>query len=118
MLEDLAHEWEVLRPDLPEGRDHAVDDAVREQPPLDARFPLHRPEIPLRVPASKRHPRDEVVEHEVVQNDDARPSSESFDDPRVRIGVVSHVVETDVADGGTTACRDLDVEAALQRRQQ
>ena len=53
------------------------------------------------------------MEDEVVQDNDARPSSESFDDPRVRIGVVPHVVETDVADGGTTARRDLDVEAPL-----
>ena len=54
----------------------------------------------MAVAAADRHPGDEVVEHELVQDDDARAPSERVDDPAVRVRVVADVVERDVRCGG------------------
>ena len=58
---------------------------------------------------------DEVVQHEVVQDDDPRRRLQRLDDPAVRVGVVADVVEGDVAAArGTPApLRDLDLDALV-----
>ena len=58
---------------------------------------------------AERQARDEVVEHEVVEDDDARTPAQPFEDPAVHLGVVADVVERDVA---ARACR----RAARRRR--
>jgi hypothetical protein len=118
VLENLADERKVLGSNLPERRYDPVDDTVRQQPPRHARVTLHRAQVTLRIAAPERHARDQVVEHEVVEDHDARPPSQRFDDPPVRIGVVAHVVEAHVADGSPPSRPDLDVEPALQSGQE
>ena len=51
----------------------------------------------MAVAAADRQPRDQVVEDEVVQDDDAWPLAQRIDDPAVRVGVVADVVEGEVA---------------------
>ena len=64
--------------------------------PGDAEVALHRVEVGAAVAAADRDPGDQVVEHELVQDDDARTVAERIDDPAVRLGVVADVVERDV----------------------
>ena len=70
-VEHVAGEREVLGPRRPERRHAAVDDAEREQPARQARLALHRVQVARDVLPRERHPRDEVVEHEVMEDDDA-----------------------------------------------
>ena len=95
-VEHLVAEREVLGPHLPQRRDATVDDAQSEQPARDARVAFHRVEVARVVLAPEREARDEVVEHEVVQHDDARLAAQLFDDPAVHLRVVADVVESDV----------------------
>ena len=69
---------------------------MREQTADDAVLALHRVEVAVAVAASDRHPRDEVVDDEVVEDDDTGPAAQGVDDPRVRLGVVPDVVQRDV----------------------
>ena len=70
-VEHGAREREPLRLRLPEERQEVVEDAEAEQPPGDAELALHRVEVAAAVAAADRHPGDQVVEHELVQDDDA-----------------------------------------------
>jgi hypothetical protein len=94
---------------------------MREQASDDAVLALHRVEVAVPVPPADCHAGDEVVEHEVVEDDHARSAAECIDDPGVRVGVVPDVVERHV----TPAWRALapvascgDVEPCLESRQQ
>ncbi len=70
-VEHGAREREPLRLRLPEERQKVVEDAEAEQPPGDAELALHRVEVAATVPPADRHPGDQVVEHDLVQDDDA-----------------------------------------------
>ena len=89
-------------------------------PPGDARLALHRREIRVAVLPPDRHARDEMVDHEVVQDDDARPPAQRVDDPRVRVRVVADVVERRRRRPPTGRVRpgshDLDLDEPLERR--
>ena len=66
-------------------------------------------------------PDDEVVEHEVVEDDDSRLAAQRVDDPRVRVRVVPDVVERDVRPARRPlrpAPHDVDVDPLAQRRQE
>src|SRR5437764_6329074 len=120
MLEHLAGEREILGPDLPERRDDAVEDAVREEAAGHAGLPLHGAEVALAVAPPEREARDEVVEDEVVEDDDPRALPQRLDDPAVRVGVVADVVEADVGvpRRRLSTRHDMDVEPLPQRREQ
>jgi hypothetical protein len=53
-----------------------------------------------------------VMEHEIVQHDHSRPSSQRIDDPAVRLWIVADVVERNVGGDRSRAStahdRDLD----------
>ena len=95
---------------------------MREQPPDDAVLALHRVQVPVAVPPADRHPGHEVVHHEVVEDDDARPPAEGVDDPGVGVGVVADVVERDVRvarrAGAPRSLHDAQVDALAQRGQE
>ena len=57
-----------------------------EQPADDAGLALHRVEVAVAVAAADRQAGDEVVEHEVVEDDDAGAAAQRIDDPAVRSG--------------------------------
>ena len=118
-VEDDAGEREVLRALLPDRREESVDDAVREQPADDPGVLLHRVQVALRIPAPERHPRDEVVEDEIVQDDHPGSLPERVHDPGVRLGVVADVVEADVRSARRllrSSADDGDVQSLLERR--
>ncbi len=120
-VEHLAGERELLRPNLPERRHAALEHAVAEQPSGHARLALHRGEIRVSVLASDRQTGDEMVDHPVVEDDDARLPAQRVDDPAVRVRVVADVVErhVDAADRPRPAGpHHLDLDEPLQRRQQ
>ena len=120
-VEHLARERELLRADLPQRRHASLQHPVAEQPAGHARLALHGGQVCVPVVAADRQTGDEVVDHEVVQDDDAGTALERIDDPAVRIGIVADVVERDVRVGhGTRASRphDLDVDQLLERRQE
>jgi hypothetical protein len=107
-------------PLLPEWWDEAVDDAVAEQATHDAGVTVERLEVAKPVADPERGARDQVVQHEVVQDGDALPLLERFQDPAVGLGVVADVVERDVA-ARPPACRaadDLDLDPLAKRRQE
>ena len=99
VVEDDAGEREALGLGLPEQRQQVVEDAEPEQPPGDAEVALHRVEVAAAVAAADRDPRDQMVQHELVHDDDAGALPERVDDPAVRVGVVADVVERDVGGG-------------------
>ncbi len=73
----------------------------------------------MAVLAADRQAGDEMVEHEVVQHDDARAAAERVDDPAVRVRVVADVVERHVGirDRPRAAgADDVDVDEPLERR--
>ena len=120
-VEHLAGERELGRPDLPERRHAALEDAPAEHAPGDARLALDRGEVRVPVMPPDRHARDEVMDDEVVQHDDAGPSAQRIDDPRVRIGIVADVIERDVGIRDRTRTpgpHHLDLDESLERRQQ
>ena len=96
VLEHEARERKLLRARLPERRDALVEDAVAEQAADDAVLAFHGVEVAVTVAPPHRHPRDEMVQHEVVQDDDSGPLAKPVDDPGVRVRVVADVVERDV----------------------
>jgi hypothetical protein len=60
------------------------------------------------------------MEDEIVQDHDAWPTAESLDDPAVRLGVVSDVIERDVRSPARPAMAspdDVNVDPLCQRRQ-
>ena len=57
---------------------------------------LHRTQVAGDVLARERQARDEMVQHEVVQDDDARTRTQRVDDPAVDLRVVADVVNGDV----------------------
>src|SRR6266545_500082 len=59
-----------------------------------------------------------MVEDEVVQHDDAGLVAKPLDDPAVRLGIVSDVVERDVAVRLLPARSNVDLHSPPQRRQQ
>src|SRR5262245_28116083 len=65
----LTREMEVLGTLLPERWDALVEHSVAEQPADDAALALHRVQVPVTVTPADRHPGDEMVEHEVVEDD-------------------------------------------------
>ena len=82
-------------------------------------LPLHRTEVAVAVPTSDGHPRDEVVENEVVEDDDTRPAPERVDYPGVRLGVVPDVVESYVGpsrDALASSPRDGELDLLSERR--
>ncbi len=94
---------------------------MAEQTSDDAVLALHEVEVPVPVATPDGHPRDEVMEDEVVENDDAGRPAQRVDDPRVRVGVVPDVVERDVGAARRlprAAADDRDVESLAQRRQE
>ncbi len=120
----LQHEGgkrEVRGPRLPQRRDPLVENAVREEPADHAVLTLHDVEVAVPVATPDGHPRDEVVQDEVVENDHTGLLAQRVDDPRVRVGVVPDVVEGDV---GSARCsllppsHDGHVDSLAQRRQQ
>jgi hypothetical protein len=96
VLEHVTDEREVLGARLPERRQLVVEHGVGEQPPDQPVLAFHRREVAGRVAAGERQPDDQVVEHEVVEDDDPGPLAQCVDDPAVRLGVVADVVERDV----------------------
>ncbi len=122
MVEHERGERKVGRPRLPQRRDPLVDHAVREQSSDDAVLALHEVEVRVPGPADRRvMPDDEVVEHEVVENDDAGLATQRVDDPRVRVRIVPDVVERDVRAAGRPlrpAAHHVDVDPLSQRRQE
>ena len=120
VLEHEPRERKVLGPGLPERRDALVEDAVREQPADDSVLALHRVEVAVAVATADRHPGDEVVDDEVVQDDDTRPPAQRVDDPGVSVGVVADVVERRVGAARSALAPLLDdrhVEPLPQGRQ-
>ena len=95
-VEHRAGEREALGLRLPEQRQQVVEHAEPEQPAGDAELALHRVEVAAAVAAADRDPGDQVVQHVLVQHDDAGPLAQRVDDPAVRVGVVADVVERDV----------------------
>ena len=61
--------------------------------PGQAGVALHRVQVARDVLAREREPGDEVVQHEVVQHDDAGRPPQRVDDPAVHVGVVADVVD-------------------------
>ena len=121
VLEHVPREREVGRAGLPERRDALVHHAVPEEAADDAVLALHQVEVAVAVAARERHPRDEVVEDEVVEDDDARPLAQRVDDPGVGAGVVADVVERDVGLARrppAAALHDLDVDPLAELRQE
>jgi hypothetical protein len=57
-----------------------------------------------------------VVEHEVVEYDDARPPPQRLDDPAVRVRVVADVVEADVRVGRRRAAVRGTTSTSIRRR--
>ena len=76
-----------------------VEDAEAEKPARDAEVTLHGVEVAATVAATDRDPGDEVVQHVLVQDDEPGSLVQRIDDPAVRVGVVSDVVERDVRRG-------------------
>jgi hypothetical protein len=71
--------------------------------------------------ASDRETGDEMMQHELMQDDDARTATESIDDPTVRIGVVANVVDGDIGVGDwarATRPNGLDVDELLELRKE
>ncbi len=90
-----------------------------EEPADDAVLALHQVEIAVPVAPADGHARDEVVEDEVVEDDDAWLPAQRVDDPRVRVRVVADVVERDVGAARRTlaaAADDVDVEPLARAR--
>ena len=69
---------------------------MREQPPDHAVLALHRVEVAVPVAPPDGDSGDEVVEHEVVQHDEARRPPKRIEDPAVRVGVVANVVDGEI----------------------
>ena len=89
--------------------------------PDDAGVALHRVQVAIGVAAAERHSGDEVMQDEVVEDDDAWPPPQRVDDPAVRVGVVSDVVERDVRPARRpprSTSDDDDLQPLLERRQQ
>jgi len=95
-IEDGAGKWELLWARIPEGLDPLVHHCIGEQPTDHTCFSLHRVQIGAPVSPPEGDARNQVVDDEVVEDDDARPSPERIDDPAVGVGVVTHVVQGDV----------------------
>ena len=93
---------------------------MREQSSGDAGVALHRREIAVTVLAADREPGDEMVQDEVVQDDDTRPSSQRIDDPAVRLRIVADVKQRNVRHDrtGAPAPDDLELDEAAECRQE
>ena len=119
-VEHLPRERELLRPHLPQRRHAPLEHAVAEQATGHARLPLQRGEVGVAVLAADGQAGDEMVEHELVQHDDARPPPQRVDDPAVGVRVVADVVERDVGirhRPGAPRPHDLDLDEPLERRE-
>ena len=82
---------------------------------------LHGSAIALLVAATQRQSGDEMVQHELVQDDEAPPALERVDDPAVRVGVVPDVVERHIGASRRlppTPPDDGDLHATLERGEQ
>jgi hypothetical protein len=113
VLEDEGRQRELSGAGLPERRDPLVEDAMCEEAADDAVLALHEVEVAVTVATTDGHARDEVVQDEVVEHDDAWPTPQRVDDPRVRIRVVADVVQADIRAARralATAPNDLDVD--------
>ncbi len=120
MLEDEGRERKVGGTRFPERGYPLVQDAVREQAADDAVLVLHRVEVGVSVAPAHSHPRDEVVKHEVVEDDDTGISAKRIDDPGVCIRVVTDVVERHVRSPGSPPAptpHDCDVEPLAEGRE-
>ena len=109
------------RPGLPERRQPLVEHAVAEQPPDDAVLALHRVEVAVPVAAPDGDARDQVVEHEVVEDDEAGRPAQGVEDPAVRVRVVADVVDGEVDPARRPlrpALHELDVDVLAQRGQE
>src|SRR5262249_27505754 len=76
--EHLARQWELLWLRFPRWWDAPVQDAVRKQASRDAGVAFHCGQVARAVLPADRQPGNEVVEHEVVQDDHARPTPKSI----------------------------------------
>jgi len=93
---DLTRERELLGTYLPERRQPLVEDAVTEKPADHAVLALHRVEIAVTVAPPDRHPRDEVMEDEVVEDDGAGRPSQRVEDPAVCVRIVANMVNSEL----------------------
>ena len=92
MREDLADERKLVGSRLPDRRNPAVEHAVRDQAAGDAGIALHRSEVTGPVLASDGQAGNEVVQHEVMQDDDSGVAAQGLDDPAVGFRIVADVV--------------------------
>jgi hypothetical protein len=92
----LAREGIVDGAVFPERRQQLVDHTVGQHPPDGPGFPLHRVQVATSVAAAERHTRNQVMEDEIVQDDDAGAAAESLDDPAVRRRIVADVIDGDI----------------------
>ena len=120
-IEHLPGQREVLRPLLPDRREHVVDHAVREQPSDHSGVLLHRVEVAGAscLARSSFRRRDGGGRS---RGERRRPAPlERVDDPRVRLGAVSDVIEGDIGSARRVASSprdDDDVEPLSKRREQ
>ena len=121
VVEHVGRERKVGGARLPQRRDPLVHHAVREQAAGDAVLTLHQVEVRVSVAARQRHPGDEVVEDEVVQDDDARSLAQRVDDPCVRVRDRSRrdrARRPSRAAPASTALTTVDVDPLPQRRKE
>ena len=93
---------------------------MRQQAARNAGVAFHGSEIAVPVLPADRQSCDEMVEHEVVQDDHSRPASQRVDDPAVRFRIVADVVERDVGGHGprASAPHNRELNELPERRQQ
>ncbi len=93
---------------------------MRDEPARNAGVALHRSEVSVPVLATDRQSGDEMVQDEIVKHDDTGATPERVDDPSVGLRVVADMEEGHVGCDRprSAAADDLDVEQALQCRQQ
>jgi hypothetical protein len=119
MAEHLADEREPFRIRLPHRRQNTVDDAEGYEAASETRIALERFCICPGVAATERGSRNEMVEHEVVQNDDTGPASQPTEDPPVGVSIVADVVEDDVCPARPASpVHDVDIGQSAQGREE
>ena len=88
---------------------------MREQPSGNPGIAFHRREIAVPVLAADGQPGDEMVKHEVVEDDYARSPLQSVDNPAVRFRMVADVKERDVScDGRVLPRRTSSISTSLE----
>src|ERR1700736_1106404 len=80
-LERLADEWELVRPGLPKRGVEARESALGRGSALGAPVALDCGEISLAVSVAERQAGDEPVQDDLVQHDQAWPTTKCVVDP-------------------------------------